>query len=160
MLWPCSGPKSRVRRINISSVPWSRSTRVLFPTWFSFDMAPPVEFRPEYPAAQVGCQWEIGGISRGGGKFSTGARLTSTSLETFLIETRGGFGRLRTAVPRFAARSPPRRLWNYMRETSDRATDLFPSGGRVRQRRAGCVHARRSRNRRRANLRRQRGELF
>src|SRR5215471_13844401 len=65
MLWPCSGPKSRVRRINMSSVPWRRSTRVCFSALFSLDITPPVDFRPEYPAAQVECQWEMGRMSMG-----------------------------------------------------------------------------------------------
>src|SRR6266508_6295878 len=69
MLWPCSGPKSRVRRINMSSVPWRRSTRVCFPALFSLDITPPVDFRPEYPAAQVECQWEMGRMSMGEANF-------------------------------------------------------------------------------------------
>src|SRR5215510_1625984 len=73
MLWPCSGPKSRVRRINMSSVPWRRSTRVCLPALFSLDITPPVDFRPEYPAAQVECQWEMGRISMGEANFSTHA---------------------------------------------------------------------------------------
>src|SRR6266540_4254463 len=73
MLWPCSGPKSRVRRINMSSVPWRRSTRVCFPALFSLDITPPVDFRPEYPAAQVECQWEMGRMSMGEANFSTRA---------------------------------------------------------------------------------------
>src|SRR5262249_52426831 len=73
MLWPCSGPKSRVRRINMSSVPWRRSTRVCFPALFSLDITPPVDFRPEYPAAQVECQWETGRMSMGEANFSASA---------------------------------------------------------------------------------------
>src|SRR5215510_6250945 len=73
MLWPCSGPKSRVRRINMSSVPWRRSTRVCFSALFSLDITPPVDFRPEYPAAQVECQWEMGRLSMGEANFSARA---------------------------------------------------------------------------------------
>src|SRR5215510_5612866 len=73
MLWPSMGPKSRVRRINMSSVPWRRSTRVCFPALFSLDITPPVDFRPEYRAAQVDCQWEVGRMSMGEANFSARA---------------------------------------------------------------------------------------
>src|SRR5262245_4523986 len=73
MLWPCSGPKSRVRRISMSSVPWRRSTRVCFPALFSLDITPPVDLRLEYPAAQVECQWEMGRMSMGEANFSARA---------------------------------------------------------------------------------------
>src|SRR6266849_6229660 len=57
MAWPCAGPKSRVRRISMSSVPCSSSTR-LNSLW--------VDILAETNAAWVECQGESRGTARGG----------------------------------------------------------------------------------------------